>query len=557
MRFGGALGYGEGRVALFVLLTISCGSTASRGRQSDDSANSAAGSSSTPTQAGFASQAGGATSNSQGGVSGTNPSGMTAGETQVEEAGEGGALAGAEGGAGGWSFDGGEFRFELVPSLDPTGPLRENVRYSGQWVSASADGAVLAGFSSVYDDAATYSPSGERFLWTADGRTEPLPSGTPESGLFEGGTLSEDGTSLFGWVAKFEKLSPTSSSFAPVSFFRWTRDGGDVRFGPPDSMLSGQIDLVSADGGTVFGTVEHTLYEHVPFRWTVGSGFAYLSELGWPPDAAAVAVSSDGAVTAVNRDPAKPFIWSEKNQFVALGTLPDFPYCFVESLSPDGNVALGSCSDTSGEKTTTFRWTADEGVVDLTLPGYAASTSDGDVAVGTDGLAVYRWTEGGQTRKSEPPLSWAAGARYSVKLYKGASLSHDGSTLHGRFWLDDGTPEWTSFPFRWTEADGFVRLESLPDQPRGAVLAQTSDGSVQAGVCWSGKEPGDAVLWDRYGVREIGRELREAGIDLQGLHLGEVLSVWSGSSLMVAGSGVVEGETTSGHAWIAWLPKRR
>ncbi|MES1186276.1 MAG: hypothetical protein ABUL60_20865 [Myxococcales bacterium] len=557
MRFGGALGHDGGRVALLFLLSISCGSTASRGRKPDASANGAAGSSSAGL-GGLASQAGGATSNSEGGTSGTNPGGMSGGASQVGEAGEGGTLSGAaEGGAGGWSYDEGEFRFEIIPSLDPSGPLRDSVLYSGQWVSASADGAVLAGVSAVYDDAATYSPSGVRFLWTADRKTEALPSGSPESGLFEAETMNEDGTSLFGRVSKFEQLTPTSSSFGPVSFFRWTRAGGDVRFGPPDSMISGQIDFVSADGKTAVGAVAHTVDEYLGFRWTEGSGFAYLSDLGWPPDATPTAISGDGEVIALNRDPTQPFIWSEANQFVALGTLPDFSYCLVGSLSRDGNVALGSCSDTSGDLTTTFRWTTDGGLVDLSLPGYADSTSDGGVAVGTDGLALYRWTEGKQTRKFEPPLSWAAGARYSISLNPGASLSRDGSTLRGRFLLDDGTPEWASYPFRWNEADGFVRLEPLPNHAHGAVVAQTSDGSVQAGVCWSGKERGEAVLWDRYGVRDIARELTEAGIDLHGLQLESVSYVWSGSSLMVAGAGVDREKTGNGHAWIAWLPKRR
>jgi hypothetical protein len=334
-------------------------------------------------------------------------------------------------------------------------------------------------------------------------------------------------------------------------------------------MYDGQIDHMSADGTTVLGNV--ALGSIAPpaedeevwrsFRWQRDRGFEYLSNLnGWPAGAEVAALSGDGTVIAGAHADDRPFIWREPNRVVALGDAPPgFSACFVRRLSNDGSSAVGLCNDSAGLNTA-FRWTAETGLSSIGVPGYMVDiTRDARVVVGTDTdrQALYRWTAETGTVKLEPPPDWIGTGRYWLEIYEG-SLSEDGAAIRGRIsTLQAGSNETTARPFLWRQSDGFVGLDPLPGHALSYGFVQARDGSVVAGASSLGRDrdpPDEPVLWDCKGVRDIARELTEAGVDLQGASLSGASYVWVGASIMLAGGASLPGDDRA--AWIAWLPNR-
>lgn len=476
------------------------------------------------------------------------------------------AGVGAEGGgSSGELGDGGEperpdVRFVVVGPIDPASATpRAETNYYTDWVGADVDGTVFAGFSASPDTDSDFTTR-VRFLWTPEAGTVRLPYASPAVGMYHPSRLSGDGKSVFGEVMKIEELTPNATRFGPVSFYRWTEETGDVPFGPSESMSNGQIDFVSADGRAVLGIVEleadveagdgHTRL----FRWSESGGFELLSTLGWPTRSGCTAVSEDFTTIAGYGEDGKGFLWFDPDRFLPLTGIAEFPYCSASSISRDGSVAFGECHDESTQRTTAFRWTEETGMVTIDVPGSVSAAGDGRLAFGTDGQALHRWSATEGSARLSPPVDWTMGRAYRLELPRG-SLSEDGSTIYGQLSVTGGAPldppEQSSF--RFSEAEGFVRLDSLPGHNESWIHGQTSDGSVQVGLSRLGQSASDAVLWDCAGVRDIARELREGGAELSGMHLTSASRVWVGSRLMIAGSGEAEGNRV---AWIAWLPAR-
>jgi hypothetical protein len=478
--------------------------------------------------------------------------------------------AGSGGGAGvsgsvGDPGDGGDpgggdvdVRFVVVGPIDPASPTpRAGINYYTDWVDADRDGSIFVGFSSSPDTETDFS-TGVRFLWTPEAGTVRLPYSSPTVGMYDPSRLSRDGTSLFGDVMKVEVLTPNSTRFGPVSFYRWKEDTGDVAFGPSEAMVNGQIDFVSADGTSALGLVELEADVEAgggvrSFLWSEGRGFELLSALDWPVGADYTTVSEDFSTIAGVSDDGQGFLWSDPDRFVPLAGIAEFPYCWVSALSSNGNVAFGGCYD-EGERSMAFRWTEATGMVAIDVPGQIYASLDGELAFGTDTQLLYRWSETSGGARLEPPADWAMGREYWMELTRN-SLSEDGSTIWGYFSVRVGgtldAPEVSSF--RWSEAEGFVRLASLPGREETGILGQSPDGSIQVGASRLPQTAGAAALWDCEGVRDISLELSEGGADLSGVDLTAAYQVWIGSELMIRGSGNSAGNRV---AWIAWLPKR-
>lgn len=467
------------------------------------------------------------------------------------------------GGAAGELGDGGEpsnpdVRFVVVGALDPLSATpRAGVNYYTDWDDADINGSVLAGFSASPDPDSP-ATTGVRFLWTPEAGMIRLPYSSPAVGAYSLSHLSDDGKSLFGEVAKLEAI-PNGIQLGPVSFYRWTEETGDVPFGPSEAMWNGQIDFVSPDGSAAIGLVEleadleagnNSVRE---FRWTESDGFELFSDLDWPP--------GSGCCTAVNEDlttlggigeGGEGFLWFAPDRSVRLTGIAESPYCTASSISRDGTVAFGECYDAS-EQAIAFRWTEETGMVTIDVPAGISATGDGRVAFSTDGEALYRWSAMEGSERLEPPFDWTMERAYRLDFWRG-NLSEDGSTIWGQLSVAVGAaldpPELISF--RWSEVDGFVRLDPLLEHDASWIQGQTSDGAVHVGSSRLGSAS-DAVLWDCMGVRDVARELREGGADLSGVHLSSASRVWVGSTLMIAGSGEPEGGRV---AWIAWLPTR-
>jgi hypothetical protein len=475
------------------------------------------------------------------------------------------------GGVGGTRAEG--VRFVLIGPADLPSPTPSAAGESFvNWVGASADGSVLAGF--LVTDDSRGAPNGVRFFWSSATGTVTVPSGSPDSGLYVPTSLTADGKTLLGAVYAFQELNDASNSRVtyPSSFYWWNKERGDQPFGPPEPMYEGNIDYMSADGTTALGSVTigpvvrsaEDEADRRSFRWQRGKGFEYLSSLGgWPAGGEFNALSGDGQVIAGWVADGRPFIWREPNRVVTLADAPSaFPYCYVQRLSQDGSAAFGPCYEEGADKNMGFRWTAETGLMPIGLPGYVDATLDGRVAASSDGLALYRWTAETGAIKLKPPSDWIGNASsYSLDIYPGC-LSEEGGRIRGRLSLyEAGRAEPTKRSFQWTQSDGFVSLEPLPGHALSSGGMQARDGSVVLGASYpaGAGSPAVAVLWDCKGVRDIARELSEAGTDLQGVSLQGVRLagasyIWVGSSLMVAGGALLASGGTA--AWIAWLPNR-
>jgi len=479
---------------------------------------------------------------------------------------EGGASTSEGGAAAGELGEGGkpsnpDVRFVVVGPLDPASTTpRAGINYSTDWVGADSSGSVFAGYSSSPDPASVVN-TGVRFLWTEEAGTVRLPYSSPAAGMYAPTRLSGDGKSLFGEVMKLQALPANGLQFGPISFYRWTAESGDVPFGPSEAMWNGQIDFVSPDGKTAIGLVEFEADVQAgndptrSFRWTESRGFELLSTLGWPDPSGCCTTVNEDLTALGGLDGDGGFLWFDPDRFVPLTGTPDFPHCSASSISRDGTVAFGGCTSAHSEleEATAFRWTAETGMVTIDVPAGISATGDGRLAFSTDGQALYRWSATTGSTRLEPPVDWPAGRVYWLELPPGG-LSEDGSTIYGQLSVAVGerldTPEQSSF--RWSEADGFVRLAALPGHGESWIQGQTPDGSVQVGLSRLGQSS-NAVLWDCAGVRDIARELSDGGAELLGVHLSSASGVWGGSTLMITGSGEAEGNRV---AWLAWLPTR-
>lgn len=139
-------------------------------------------------------------------------------------------------------------------------------------------------------------------------------------------------------------------------------------------------------------------------------------------------------------------------QMIDLGTLaPGDPSQWSEaySVTPDGRVIIGRSRTPDGDNRV-YRWTAEEGMVDL-----GTLRSDGS---GYSYTSWWGW--------------WGHAER--------RGMTADGSVVVGEASTDDGTNR----GFRWTEATGMVDLGSLRSDGLGYSYAHavSEDGRLVAGT---------------------------------------------------------------------------
>lgn len=168
------------------------------------------------------------------------------------------------------------------------------------------------------------------------------------------------------------------------------------------------------------------------------------------------------------------------------------------AISADGSVVVGNSSSESG--TSSFRWTAAMGMVEiegLAPAAYSHNTAfgvsaDGSVVVGQSGddtvLEAYRWTAAtGSIGLGDLP----GGASYSTAR----GISADGNVIVGQ-----GMSAVGSEAFRWTEATGMIALGAAVDgDAYNIAYAATADGAMVVG-----EHERDAFLWtDARGLRKL------------------------------------------------------
>ena len=215
--------------------------------------------------------------------------------------------------------------------------------------------------------------------------------------------------------------------------------------------------------------------------------------------------------------------------FRGLGFLPGYTVSRPGAISADGRTVVGSVANNGQVVTTSFRWTAEQGMARLNLPASVPGLAHG---ISADGLVVvgdavldsgervaFRWSATAGTQLL-PPLpsdfpdatAWGASADGSVIVGSGfengtpvaarwvrgqvqslgallpdpthdteavaRAVSADGSVVVGFTHSPNGRYE----AFRWTPATGMVGLGDLPGSEfHSAAYGVSADGSTVVG----------------------------------------------------------------------------
>ncbi|MEO6603352.1 MAG: hypothetical protein ABIQ16_25940, partial [Polyangiaceae bacterium] len=499
---------------------------------------------------------------------------VTLGGSAPSHAGTGTDVAGGESSAG-TAGDGplGAARWLLLeppaPPSTPEGLTADHERnFSTRYCCSSADGSVIVGFSQYVFPDFSFKPSGEQswpFIWREEtGLKELGPISDPNHGLvtqIEPEYVTADGSRVLGSYALGEAgpggSGPVWSTYVG-GFFVWTEAQGYTRFGPPGPMRGGgHIYDFGADGKTALGQVQPDLSDSYGFLWTEANGYSLLKDLPeWPADASEVTLSRDGSSVLGITGDFRGFRWRASG-LQWLGTLDPSLVCSPQVISADGAVIAGTCQDRNGSLAPiTFRWGETSGLVALDANSAVqicpTEISDrGDVLLGPacdasgilHGLAY--WENGVGIRQASPSANFA-----STYIVAARSLTADGSAAIGMRLVDDSERR----AFQWTRSGGVRELPSLRAGDHAYAMSQTKDGRLIAGGAGD-----DAVLWDAAGIRNIGAELRSAGVDQKGWGLNAALSVTAADSIIVHGSSS-KSLPNSGwpeqRVWVAWLPAR-
>lgn len=202
---------------------------------------------------------------------------------------------------------------------------------------------------------------------------------------------------------------------------------------------------------------------------------------------------------------------SGASTITALGVLSGKSNSGAAGISDDGQVVVGSSTDTTGAQGEAYRWTPAGGMTGLGfLPGGSTSfaraiSKDGTTIVGDEtstaakqigGTEAFRWREGAMAgldsnlitlsqgfavsadgsevvdSNSNKRWTLAGGFEQNTALYSGYGISDDGSVIVG-----------ASSGFlaqRWTAATGPVNLP-LPGPGSSVATAVTGDGQIAVG----------------------------------------------------------------------------
>lgn len=375
--------------------------------------------------------------------------------------------------------------------------------------------------------------------------------------------VSDDGATVVGMFG-------TATSFG--GYFRWTKTGGMARLGEPAGTASGMPEHMSNDGLTVSGMAKVSQsggakndIGHQPFLWTIADGYRALAGFGtWPDGAELMGMSDDGSVLVGQTSdvPKQSFRWTPAGGVEQLGSLPGYSSCAVERISANAATIFGACQNWPDPETS-FVWTEDAGIAPAlqgTTPckmyAYALSndgaTAFGTAVCGTQPRAAIRWSAAEGVVALPAPA--AGHAVVSMNATNPAGNMTFGVLLPAG--TDDFPEEGVdgAAPFRWSEAEGLVPLQSLPGHMFGYAYATDVAGEVLVGRSGNYNAQSEAVLWDSQGDIGIAAYLVSLGVNLQGARLQQAERVATRGGTIIV-QGVADQQNHSG-AWIAWLPQR-
>lgn len=280
--------------------------------------------------------------------------------------------------------------------------------------------------------------------------------------------------------------------------------------------------------------------------WALASaGHAQEAEfLPLPPAFAGRALSHDGSVVVGWASPGPPggtaFRWTREQGLVDLGSLPGQVAVLALDVSAAGDVIVGAVRKAGNAcgfpgflvgSWEGFRWTQSEGMVGL---GGLNGPDDHSIAwtVSGDGELIGGEMAGCSCRA---PGYWFGGSWFSDPSLpcqgRITSMSASGASFAGRF-IPLGDPTFQHRAFKFDFPNAFQDLGTLPGDTYSVAEDISADGAVVVG--WSGSE---AFRWTSRGMTGLG-------------HLPGRLD---SNALAVSGDGsIVVG--TSGNRAFVWTP---
>jgi uncharacterized membrane protein len=284
---------------------------------------------------------------------------------------------------GGWT---GRFQpFSTVARWTETGGIQrigdEPGFQPGGWATVvSGDGLVLGGYNQIPNR-----PNNQIFRWTGQGTFEGLGAGRAEYSIVPLAT-SHNGEVMVGNFRSGE------GGFIQGAF-RWTREGGVQLL--ENIGMYGEAVAVSADGRTLAGSRPTPDFRTQAILWTEGGPIRVLPNASGR-DSRVYGMSSDARfVVGWSSEDIIACVWRDEVPQM-LGTLANFRNSLADSISDDGSIITGVCSNTIGPAPENdFVWTAQTGLIGFTvyasMLGYELPMHYryGDLRVTKDGSMIY------------------------------------------------------------------------------------------------------------------------------------------------------------------------
>jgi uncharacterized membrane protein len=326
---------------------------------------------------------------------------------------------------------------------------------------------------------------------------------------------------ICGWTA-LATAAPTAS-FTPL--------GGTAPTVGAGQDVKSTARAVSADGSTIVG--QESL-DHKAVRWDGSAGPISLFPTGKTLFGSASDVSGDGSViVGTNVLSPNAFRWSASD-----GITPIMgPLSFIEArgVSGDGEVVVGSYAPVSTERQA-YRWTAATEVIGIGyLPGGSSSiadaaNADGTVIVGQSSSGLYlepfRWTSSG----GMAPLQMLDGTQVDGNAN---DVTADGSVVVGYAYSDVFNSSYAQ-SFRWTEADGLVKLDPPPNGLGSFASGVSSNGALIVGSYETANGIAPFIWTAAQGMRDLQSLLvNDHGLDLSGWKLTFGSDISSDGSVLV------------------------
>lgn len=283
-----------------------------------------------------------------------------------------------------------------------TGACGQSLIWLGSWgsgsayyaeaLAVSADGSVVAGWGGIYSPHVA-------FRWTSQMGMQNI-GYLVQGRSTEAWGMSDDGRVLVGYG--ITGSNPFGSP--PYRGFAW-ENGVFTQFGTFGGNVSWAFDA-SSDGSVIVGSAALSNGLNRGFRWTASTGMVNLGTLPGSIRSVARAVSSDGNVVVGWSGSAAGVhhAWRWENGAMIDLHNPTFGQSEALGVSGDGNTVVGAWGDPSFTPALPFRWTAEEGMVNMgTLGGQWGeawdASHDGSIIVGwsdtdpgeTSSWSAFRW----------------------------------------------------------------------------------------------------------------------------------------------------------------------